>query len=124
MCKNENTDSGILRGSFICYTWQLNSRAKENLFPLENVLSWVDEVCEKVLFPVPQPTSATVATLFKGEGNLLEHGFCDFAFGFAQNDRGGKYTAKSESSRNRETNNREKPNIPIKKGSGAMCIGF
>ena len=51
MWKNENTDSGILRGSFICYTWQLNSRAKENLFPLENVLSWVDEVCEKVLFP-------------------------------------------------------------------------
>ena len=124
MCKNENTDSGILRGSFICYTWQLNSRAKENLFPLENVLSWVDEVCEKVLFPVPQPTSATVATLFKGEGNLLDDGFCVFAFGFAQNDRGGKYTAKSESSRNRETNHREKPNIPIKKGSGAMCIGF
>ena len=89
MCKNENTDSGILRGSFICYTWQLNSRAKENLFPLENVLSWVDEVCEKVLFPVPQPTSATVATLFKGEGNLLDDGFCVFAFGFAQNDRVG-----------------------------------
>ena len=124
MCKNENTDSGILRGSFICYTWQLNSRAKENLFPLENVLSWVDEVCEKVLFPVPQPTSATVATLFKGEGNLLDDGFCVFSFGFAQNDRGGKYTAKSESSRNRETNHREKPNIPIKKGTGAMCMGF
>ena len=59
MCKNENTDSGILRGSFICYTWQLNSRAKDNLFPLENVLSWVDD------------------------------GFCVFAFGFAQNDRVG-----------------------------------
>ena len=81
-------------------------------------------MCEKVLFPVPQPTSATVATLFKGEGNLLDDGFCVFAFGFAQNDRGGKYTAKSESSRNRETNHREKPNIPTKKGTGAMCMGF
>ena len=103
MCKNENTDSGILRGSFICYTWQLNSRANENLFPLENVLSWVDEVCEKVLLPGPQPTSATIPHLPDEEGYLLDHGFCDFAFGSAQNDRGGKYTAKSESSRNRET---------------------
>ena len=93
-------------------------------FSSGNVLSWVDEVCEKVLFPVPQPTSATVATLFKGEGNLLDDGFCVFAFGFAQNDRGGKYTAKSESSGNRETNLTERPNIPTKKGSGAMCIGF
>ena len=25
----------------------------------------------------------------EGEGYLLEHGFCDFAFGFAQNDRVG-----------------------------------
>ena len=72
MCKNENTDSGILRGSFICYTWQLNSRAKENLFPLENVLSWVDEVCEKVLFPVPQPTSATIPPFPDDEGYLLD----------------------------------------------------
>ena len=96
MCKNENTDSGIFRGSFICYTWQLNSRAKENLFPLENVLSWVDEVCEKVLFPVPQPTSATVATLFKGEGNLLDDGFCVFAFGFAQNDRVGSILRRAK----------------------------
>jgi len=70
MCKNENTDSGILRGSFICYTWQLNSRAKENLFPLENVLSWVDEVCEKVLFPVPQPTYATVPLSRRAKVNL------------------------------------------------------
>ena len=33
-------------------------------------------------------------------------------------------TVKSESSRNRETNHREKPTIPIKKGTGAMCMGF
>ena len=64
-----------------------------------------------MLFPGPEPTSATVATLFKGEGNLLDDGFCVFAFGFAQNDRVGGYTAKSESSRNRETNHREKPII-------------
>ena len=53
-----------------------------------------------MLFPGPEPTSATVATLFEGEGSLMNDGFCDFAFGSAQNDRGGKFTAKSESSRN------------------------
>ena len=26
----------------------------------------------------------------------LGFGFCDFAFGFAQNDRGGRHTAKME----------------------------
>ena len=77
-----------------------------------------------MLFPGTHPQSSTVSPLPEGEGNLLDDGFCDFAFGFAQNDRGGKYTAKSESSRNRETNHREKPNILIKKGSSAMCIGF
>ena len=56
MCKNENTDSGILRGSFICYTWQLNSRAKENLFPLENVLSWADESLGESVFVWSSPT--------------------------------------------------------------------
>ncbi len=43
----------------------------------------------KMLFPGPEPTSATVATLFEGEGNLMNDGFCDFAFGSAQNDRVG-----------------------------------
>ena len=38
--------------------------------------------------------------------------------------QGGKYTAKSESSRNRETNQIEKPNMPTQKGSVAMCIEF
>ena len=42
-----------------------------------------------MLFPGPELTSATVATLFEGEGNLMNDGFCDFAFGFAQNDRVG-----------------------------------
>ena len=77
-----------------------------------------------MLFPGPEPTSATVATLFEGEGNLMNDGFCDFAFGSAQNDRGGKYTAEIENFRNRETNHIEKPNIPTKKGFVVMCIEF
>ena len=62
---------------------------EEKPSPWEEVSARADEECEKVLFPVPQPTSATVATLFKGEGNLLDDGFCVFGFGFAQNDRVG-----------------------------------
>jgi len=77
-----------------------------------------------VFFPGPHPPSATVPPHPEGEGYFLDDGFCDFAFGSAQNDRVGKYTAKSESSRNRDTNHIEKPNIPTKKGFGAMCIGF
>ena len=42
-----------------------------------------------MLFPGPQPTSATIPPFPDDEGNLLENGFCDFAFGFAQNDRVG-----------------------------------
>jgi len=88
------------------------------------VLAWSIESLGKGLWSGLHPQSVTVPPLPEGEGNLLENGFCDFAFGFAQNDRGGKYTAKSESSGNRETNLTERPNIPTKKGSGAMCIGF
>ncbi|MGB0667005.1 MAG: hypothetical protein ACPGRS_09195, partial [bacterium] len=83
-----------------------------------------DEGYEKMFLSGPQPISSMIPLLPDDEGYLLDHGFCDFAFGSAQNDRGGKYTAKSESSRNRETNHREKLNIPIKKGTGAMCMGF
>ena len=88
------------------------------------VLAWSIESLGKGLLSGLHPQSVKVPPLPEGEGNLLENGFCDFAFGFAQNDRGGKYTAKSESSGNRETNLTERPNIPTKKGSGAMCIGF
>ena len=42
-----------------------------------------------MLFPGPQPTYATVPSLTEGGGNLMDDGFCDFAFGFAQNDRVG-----------------------------------
>ncbi len=48
-----------------------------------------DEGCEKVLFPGPHSPSATVQPLPKGEGYFLDDGFCDFAFGSAQNGRVG-----------------------------------
>ena len=38
-----------------------------------------------------------------GKGTFWEDGFCDFAFGSAQNDRGGRHTAQSESIRTGET---------------------
>jgi len=44
---------------------------------------------EKGLIPGPHRPSATVPPLPEGEGSLMEYGFCDFAFGSAQNDRGG-----------------------------------
>ena len=72
----------------------------------------------------PQPMSSMIALLPDDEGYLFDNGFCDFAFGSAQNDRGGKYTAEIENFRNRETNHREKPNIPTKKGFVVMCIEF
>ena len=70
MWENENTDSGILRGSFICCTWQLNSGAKENLFPLELVLSCAGEECVKMLFPGAQPPYAMVLLSRRAKVNL------------------------------------------------------
>ena len=35
------------------------------------------------------PPSATAPPLPKDEGYFMDDGFCDFAFGFAQNDREG-----------------------------------
>jgi len=99
-------------------------KAKENLRPWEEVPVRADEGCEKVFLYSPHSPSRTVSALPEGEGYLLEHGFCDFAFGFAQNDLGGRYTAKIDSFRISETNHTEKPNIPTNKGSGALCIGF
>ncbi len=42
-----------------------------------------------MLFPGPLPPSTTVHPLPEDEGYFLDDGFCDFAFGFAQNDRVG-----------------------------------
>jgi len=44
---------------------------------------------EKVFFPGPHPPSSTVPPP-GGRGFIQGFGFCDFAFGFAQNDRGWK----------------------------------
>ena len=49
------------------------------------------EGCDKVLFPEPYPASKKVASVSEDEGYSWNNGFCDFAFGSAQNDKvGGK----------------------------------
>ena len=63
--------------------------AKENLLPGEKVPARADEGWGKMVFPGPLPSSAIVPSLPKGGGYFLVDGFCDFAFGFAQNDRVG-----------------------------------
>ena len=69
----------------------LFQKAKITLFLGEKVRFRAEEVREKVFFYGPQPPSATVPPLPEGEGYFLDDGFCDFVFGFAQNDRvGGK----------------------------------
>ena len=80
-------------------------------------------VLGKVLFHGPQPTYATVPLSRRAKVNLGMW-ILRLRLWLRAEWQDGKYTAKSESSRNRETNHREKPNIPIKKGFGAMCIGF
>jgi len=67
----------------------LFQKAKENLLPGEKVPIRADEGWGKVLFQGPHPPSATVPPLPEGEGYFLDDGFCDFAFGSAQNDRVG-----------------------------------
>ena len=42
---------------------------------------------EKVFLSGPQPMSSMIPLLPDDEGYLFDNGFCDFAFGFAQNDR-------------------------------------
>jgi len=62
-------------------------KAKKNL--LEKMPLRADEGWRKVFLSGPHPPSATVPPLPEGEGYFLDDGFCDFAFGFAQNDRVG-----------------------------------
>ena len=45
----------------------------------------------------------TIIPHTQGEGIYWEDGFCDFAFGSAQNDRGERHTTQSESIRAGET---------------------
>ena len=57
--------------------------------------------------PRPSPTVCDGPPLQEGEGYFLDNGFCDFAFGYAQNDRGERHTAQSESFRAGETKHKE-----------------
>ena len=93
----------------------LFSEAKENLLPGEKVHTREDEGCEKVFLSGPHPPSATVPPLPEGEGYFLDDGFCDFAFGSAQNDRVGGILRRVK------VFGLEKP---TEKKSGIMCIGY
>ena len=52
------------------------------------VSGWIGDG-EKGIFPEPHPASKKVATVPESEGYSWDDGFCDFAFGSAQNDRVG-----------------------------------
>ena len=65
-----------------------------------------------MLSPGSHSPSATVPPFPEGEGYFLDDGFCDFAFGSAQNDRVVWVVGKRISFRTRETN---------KKKSDAVC---
>ena len=55
----------------------------------------------------PSPSVCDGPPLAEGEGYFLDDGFCDFAFGFAQNDRVVWGAAKSQSFWTSETNLKE-----------------
>ena len=76
---------------------------KKKLLPGDKVPARADEGCEKVLLSGPYPPSAPAPPLPEAEGYFLDYGFCDFAFGSAQNDRNGRHIVKSESIRTGET---------------------
>ena len=71
-------------------------------------------VGEKGLFPGPHPPSATVPFLPEDEGSLMEYGFCDFAYGSAQNDKLGGIGGRVKVLISKK---------PTKNESGALCIG-
>ena len=64
-------------------------KTKDNLLPGEKVPARADEGWGKVFLSGLHPPSTTVPPLPEGEGYFLDDGFCDFAFGSAQNDRVG-----------------------------------
>jgi len=64
----------------------LFQKAKGNLLPREKVPARADEEWRKEFLSGPHPPSATVPPLPEGEGYSLDDGFCDLAFGSAQND--------------------------------------
>ena len=50
----------------------------------------------------------------EGEGSLMDYGFCDFAFGSAQNDRLGEIRGRVKVFISKK---------PTKNVSGALCMG-
>ena len=75
----------------------------------------MEEGCEKVFLSGPHPPSATFPPLQEGEGYFLDDGFCDFAFGSAQNDRVGGILRRVKVLRLKKTTKRK---------SGAMCMSY
>ena len=74
-----------------------------------------DEGWRKEFLSGPHPPSATVPPLPEGEGYSLDDGFCDFAFGSAQNDRVGGILRRVKVFGLGK---------PTKRESGALCIGY
>jgi len=69
---------------------------------------------EKGLFPEPYPASKKVASVPEDESYSWDNGFCDFAFGSAQNDRVGSILRRLKVFGLKK---------PIKWESGAVFIG-
>ena len=88
-CSNLSTHPHVILHAGLARSCRIHISKSEGKPSPEKVSARADEGCEKVLFPGPHPPSATVPPLPKGEGHFLDDGFCDFAFGSAQNDRVG-----------------------------------
>jgi len=67
----------------------LFQKAKKNLLPGEKVPVRANEGWRKRALPRPHPASKKVASVPEDESYSWDNGFCDFAFGSAQNDRVG-----------------------------------
>ena len=93
----------------------LFQKAKDNLLCGEKVPARADEDCKKVFLSGLHPPSATVPPHPEGEGYFLDDGFCDFAFGSAQNDRVGGILRRVKVFG---------LNKPTKRKSGAMCMSY
>ena len=64
----------------------LSQKAKDNFLHWEKVPEGQMRDGEKRHFPKPHPPSPTAPPLPEDEGYSWDDGFCDFAFGSAQND--------------------------------------
>jgi len=94
----------------------LHFKKRRKTFTLgEKVPFRADEWMGESFFVWPSPTVCDGPPLPEGEGYFLDDGFCDFAFGFAQNDRVGGILRKVKVFRSENLTKRK---------SGAMCIGL